>query len=95
MLRILYLKATAKDPFHRYENVEAMEAAIRTSLDVSRRDEPKFSIPIDNDATKAIPIITNDRSFSNLDETMIHDNETKIASDSSSYKPKENENMYE
>ncbi len=84
----IVLKATAKDPFHRYENVEEMEADIRTSLDDSRIDEPKFNIPLDNDATKAIPIITNDRSFSNLDETIIHDHEKKAILSSSSPKEK-------
>ena len=29
----IVLKATAKDPFHRYENVEEMEDDIRTALD--------------------------------------------------------------
>jgi eukaryotic-like serine/threonine-protein kinase len=85
----IVLKATAKDPFHRYENVDEMEEDIRTSLDTSRRDEPKFHLPIDDDATKAIPIITNDRSFSNLEETIIHDHDTKVISDSSSPKQKE------
>ena len=73
----IVLKATAKDPFHRYESVEEMEADIRTSLDPSRADEPKFTIPFDDDRTKAIPIITEDKPFSNLDETIIHENELK------------------
>ena len=73
----IVLKATAKDPFHRYESVEAMEADIRTSLDPSRADEPKFTIPFDDDRTKAIPVITEDKPFSNLDETIIHENELK------------------
>src|SRR3954467_15784231 len=84
----IVLKATAKDQFHRYESVEEMEADIRTALDDSRIDEPKFNIPVDNDATKAIPIITNDRSFSNLDETIIHDHEKKAILSSSSPKEK-------
>ena len=87
----IVLKATAKDPFHRYENVEEMEEDIRTSLDDSRLNEPKFNIPEDNDATKAIPIITNDRSFSNLDETIVHDHETKVNSNSSLPKEAEKE----
>ena len=78
------LKATAKDPFHRYENVEEMEEDIRTSLDDNRIDEPKFKIPVDNDATKAIPIITNNQAFSNLDETIIHDHDKKAILSTSS-----------
>ena len=77
----IVLKATAKDPFHRYESVEAMEADIRTSLDPSRADEPKFTIPFDDDRTKAIPVITEDKPFSNLDETIIHENELKKHTD--------------
>ncbi|WP_428908700.1 Stk1 family PASTA domain-containing Ser/Thr kinase [Niallia sp. Krafla_26] len=72
----IVLRATAKDPFHRYESVEEMEEDIRTALDPIRADEPKFMIPVDEDATKAIPIITDDTSFSNLDETIVHANET-------------------
>ena len=60
----IVLKATAKDPFHRYDSVEEMEDDIRTALrSEADIDEPKFIIPVDNDATKAIPIITNDRPF--------------------------------
>ena len=59
----IVLKATAKDPFHRYTSVEEMEDDIRTALDRNRLDEPKFTIAVDNDATKAIPIITDDQSL--------------------------------
>lgn len=71
----IVLKATAKDPFHRYNNAEEMEEDLRTALDPSRMDEKKFEIPEDNDATKAIPIITNDRPYVNLDETIVHGKE--------------------
>ena len=73
----IVLRATAKDPFLRYKSVEDMEEDIRTSLDPSRADEPKFTIPFDDDRTKAIPVITEDKPFSNLDETIIHENEYK------------------
>lgn len=69
----IVLKSTAKDPFHRYNSVEEMEDDLRTSLDPERLDEPKFAIPLDDEATKAIPIITNDRTFPNFDETRILD----------------------
>lgn len=68
----IVLKATAKDPFHRYDSVEEMEQDLRTALDPSRWDEEKFTVPVDDDATKAIPIITDDRTFDNLDETIVH-----------------------
>jgi eukaryotic-like serine/threonine-protein kinase len=73
----IVLKATAKDPFHRYNNVEEMGEDLRTALFPERFHEPKFMIPVDNDATKAIPIITNDRPLQNLDETMVHNQEKK------------------
>lgn len=68
----IVLKATAKDPFHRYNSVDEMEEDIRTALDPERMNEPKFNIPIDDEATKAIPIITDDRPHKNLDETLVH-----------------------
>lgn len=68
----IVLKATAKDPFHRYDSVEEMEHDLRTALDPSRWDEEKFMIPVDDDATKAIPIITDDQTFDNLNETIVH-----------------------
>lgn len=68
----IVLKATAKDPFHRYVNVYEMEEDLRTSLNPDRLDEPKFAIPEDDEATKAIPVITDDRPLRNLDETLIH-----------------------
>ena len=67
----IILKATAKDPFHRYESVDEMEEDIETALNPERINERKFTIPNDDDATKAIPIITNDALFEDLDETKI------------------------
>ncbi|NRD78829.1 Stk1 family PASTA domain-containing Ser/Thr kinase [Bacillus sp. BRMEA1] len=71
----IVLKATAKDPFHRYNNVEEMEEDLRTSLDPERMDEPKFELPLDDEATKAIPVITSDHPVKNLDETLVHNQE--------------------
>jgi eukaryotic-like serine/threonine-protein kinase len=67
----IVLKATAKDPFHRYNSVEELEEDLYTALDPNRIDEEKFSIPLDDEATKAIPIITSERPFKNLDETIV------------------------
>ncbi|WP_413301371.1 Stk1 family PASTA domain-containing Ser/Thr kinase [Bacillus sp. 1P10SD] len=74
----IVLKATAKDPFHRYNSVEEMEEDLRTALDPERVNEAKFVIPIDNDATKAIPVITDDKPLKNLDETLVHSNEKPL-----------------
>ena len=67
----IVLKATAKDPFHRYASVEEMAMDLNTALDPERLDERKFVIPEDDDVTKAIPIITNDELFQNHDETKV------------------------
>lgn len=53
----IILRATAKDPFHRYHTVKEMEEDLHTALDPERFNEEKFVVPIDNDVTKAIPII--------------------------------------
>ncbi|MBS7345719.1 MAG: Stk1 family PASTA domain-containing Ser/Thr kinase [Caryophanon sp.] len=51
------LKATAKDPLHRYNSVEEMEQDLRTVFSPERLRETKFELPIDDDATKAMPVI--------------------------------------
>ncbi|MBM4763976.1 Stk1 family PASTA domain-containing Ser/Thr kinase [Bacillus sp. B15-48] len=75
----IVLTATAKDPFHRYDDVYEMEDDLRTALDPSRLNEEKFTIPIDYEATKAIPIISDDGSFDQdrLDETIVHSQQEK------------------
>ncbi|MBB2478717.1 Stk1 family PASTA domain-containing Ser/Thr kinase [Bacillus sp. APMAM] len=81
----IILKATAKDPFHRYKNVEEMEEDIRTALNPERINEPKFTIPEDDDATKVIPVITDLNSVSNRTEekTVIlgKNNENQLSDD--------------
>ncbi|WP_181348855.1 Stk1 family PASTA domain-containing Ser/Thr kinase [Thalassobacillus sp. CUG 92003] len=72
----IVLKATAKDPFHRYESVSEMEEAIEVAFDPDHINEPVFTIPDDEDEqTKAIPVITEE-SFSNNQEgdTIVHTN---------------------
>jgi len=90
----IILKATAKDSYYRYESVEAMGEDIRTALDPSRENEAPFSIPQDEEATKAIPIITNDY-LDSIDETIVRgpeknkpvsdDDEPTIASDKANH----------
>ncbi|PLR77590.1 serine/threonine protein kinase [Bacillus sp. V3-13] len=70
----IVLKATAKDPFHRYSSVEEMEEDLRTALLPERLNEEKFTVPKDDETTKAIPIITNDQPHRNLDETLVRGN---------------------
>ncbi|WP_057913455.1 Stk1 family PASTA domain-containing Ser/Thr kinase [Peribacillus muralis] len=66
----IILRATAKDSYYRYESVDSMEDDIRTSLNPERSNESPFAIPQDHDATKAIPVITDDQ-LSSVDETII------------------------
>ncbi|WP_419392484.1 Stk1 family PASTA domain-containing Ser/Thr kinase [Cytobacillus praedii] len=89
----IVFKATAKDPFHRYDSVEEMEEDIRTALEPDRMNEEMFIVPIDNDATKAIPIITDSQSFSNMDETVIRDKDVKGNQTPQDIKPKKEKSV--
>ncbi|MEE1132183.1 MAG: Stk1 family PASTA domain-containing Ser/Thr kinase, partial [Caryophanon sp.] len=62
------LKATAKDPLHRYNSVEEMEQDLMTVLSPERLQEKKFELPLDDDATKAMPVIKP--IFPKVDETL-------------------------
>src|SRR5690606_26297958 len=80
----IILKATAKDPFHRYESVEEMEEDLQTALYPNRLNEEKFVIPdMDDEVTKAIPIIKDSDLFNDSDETIVKEPQTD--------KPKEKE----
>ncbi|WP_077622066.1 Stk1 family PASTA domain-containing Ser/Thr kinase [Sediminibacillus massiliensis] len=71
----IVLKATTKDSFHRYDSVYEMEEDLESCLDPDRLDEEKFSPPDeDGEATKAIPVITEE-SFEtkSTEETIVHD----------------------
>ncbi|MBD8068345.1 Stk1 family PASTA domain-containing Ser/Thr kinase [Bacillus sp. PS06] len=82
----IILKATAKDPFHRYSTVEEMEEDIRTALSPNRLNEERFVTPLDNDeVTKAIPIIKEEPKES---ETIIR-GKTPETPDSDKQKQKE------
>ncbi|WP_210363776.1 Stk1 family PASTA domain-containing Ser/Thr kinase [Bacillus sp. REN3] len=92
----IVLKATAKDPFHRYDDVDEMEDDLRTALDANRMNEGKFIIPDDDEATKAIPVITDDQDFHNMDETIIRkeprDSQTETNKEKLDKKKKKNKN---
>src|SRR5690625_1557385 len=76
-LENIVLKATAKDPFHRFEDVREMEEALRTALDPDKINEPKYEPPVESgEETKAIPIITDQQIEAQMDqETIIHTSE--------------------
>ena len=61
----IVLKATAKDSNHRYISAESMELDLETCLSAQRINEPKFMPPVDNDATKIIPIIKEPKTTQN------------------------------
>ncbi|HLR62167.1 MAG TPA: Stk1 family PASTA domain-containing Ser/Thr kinase [Lentibacillus sp.] len=58
----IVLKATAKDPFHRYDSVYEMEDDLETAQDPDRINEERFVPPEEEgEETKAIPIITDNQ----------------------------------
>jgi eukaryotic-like serine/threonine-protein kinase len=69
----IILKATAKDPFHRYQSAEEMEEDIRTALNPERLNEEKFTIVDDDEATKAVPVIKNMNHIQDNQQTIVHD----------------------
>lgn len=74
----IVLKATAKDPFHRYETIYELEEALETALDPSRLNEAMYQPPIEEgEETKAIPIITDHHLQSSSEDTIVRgENET-------------------
>lgn len=68
----IVLKATVKDPFRRYDSVTDMRMDLETALDPGRVNEPKFIIPEDDEATKAIPIITSEHQLKPSHDTIVH-----------------------
>lgn len=65
----IILKATVKDPFYRYDDVEELEDDLLTCLDPDRLDAEPFMVPFDDEATKAIPIIQDVRPYTKLNDT--------------------------
>src|SRR5690606_38476996 len=70
----IVLKATAKNPFHRYETIYDLEEALDTALDPDKLHEPPFTPPKETgEETKAIPIITDNEFKHDYDqETIVH-----------------------
>jgi serine/threonine-protein kinase len=76
----IVLKATAKDPFHRYRNVYDMEEALNKALDPNYIDQAMYHPPMeDGEETKAIPIITDEQLHHAVDgeDTLVH-NERQV-----------------
>ncbi|WBX79614.1 Stk1 family PASTA domain-containing Ser/Thr kinase [Virgibacillus salarius] len=69
----IVLKATAKDPFHRYETIYDLEDALEMALHPSKLNEAVFTPPTEEgEETKAIPIITDQMQDSVNDDTIVH-----------------------
>ncbi len=70
----IVLKATAKDPFNRYESVDDMDDALEMALHPDNQNVAPYSPPVEaGDATKAIPIITDDQFGEGVNQdTLVH-----------------------
>lgn len=92
----IVLKATAKDPFHRYKNVYEMEEALNIALDPAHINEEMFKPPIEEgEETKAIPIITDDRlPVNDREDTIVHTDEKPIPKQNNPSTPKKNKRFY-
>ncbi|SHF50405.1 Stk1 family PASTA domain-containing Ser/Thr kinase [Ornithinibacillus halophilus] len=75
----IVLKATAKDPFHRFNTVYEMEQNLENALNPDRLNEEKYTPPIEvGEETKAIPIITDNQSIENVhQDTIVHDTQSE------------------
>ncbi|WP_042144925.1 Stk1 family PASTA domain-containing Ser/Thr kinase [Paucisalibacillus sp. EB02] len=74
----IVLKATAKDPFHRFNTVYEMEDSLEVALSPERMDEPKYVPPTEvGEETKAIPIITENQLENIHQDTIIHQANTE------------------
>lgn len=63
------LKATTKDASNRYRSADEMEDDLATVLLSERANEEKFSIPYDDDRTRAIPAIKDSNRFESVVDT--------------------------
>src|SRR5690625_4564149 len=58
----IVLKATTKNPLHRYESAYEMEIALNTALDTDRINEEVYTPPVEEgEETKVIPIIVDEQ----------------------------------
>ncbi|MFA1818618.1 Stk1 family PASTA domain-containing Ser/Thr kinase [Virgibacillus oceani] len=69
----IVLKATAKDPFHRYETVVELEQVLKTAMDPDKINEEVYTPPVEaGEETKAIPIITDNHIQDANQDTIVH-----------------------
>ncbi|WP_394120561.1 Stk1 family PASTA domain-containing Ser/Thr kinase [Planococcus donghaensis] len=68
-LENVVLKATAKNIQHRYQSADEMEEDLATVLLPERLNEPKFTIPVDQDETRAMPAIKDPAAYTSVADT--------------------------
>lgn len=70
----IVLRATTKDPFHRYETADQLKEAIETALYPNKLNEAVYTPPIEaGEETKAIPVITDDHIHDATNQhTIVH-----------------------
>lgn len=83
----IVLKATAKNPKDRYLSAEEMEEDLTTALSPERAGEKKFTVAIDDDATKVLPVIKEPVPFNEVSDTKKMTS-TKMATDPKKQKGK-------
>lgn len=66
-------KATAKDALNRYQSADEMLDDLSTVLLPSRANEEKFTVPFDDEATRAMPAIVEEPTLKNIEETVKHE----------------------
>jgi eukaryotic-like serine/threonine-protein kinase len=85
----IILKATAKDPFYRYQSAKEMNEDIRTALHPERLNEKRFTIPDDDEPTKAIPVIkAGDRVSDDEQQTIVREGKGEEKKESPVQEPK-------
>ena len=68
-LENVVLKATAKNMQHRYQSADEMEEDLATVLLPERLNEPKFTVPVDQDETRAMPAIKDPAAYTSVADT--------------------------
>ncbi|QGH34491.1 Stk1 family PASTA domain-containing Ser/Thr kinase [Gracilibacillus salitolerans] len=83
----IVLKSTAKDPFHRYQEVYEMEDNLTHALDPNQLNVARFQPPNSGDTiTKAIPIVKDE---TNIKNTPVDEETTMVTNNKDQEEPKE------
>ncbi|WP_042224095.1 Stk1 family PASTA domain-containing Ser/Thr kinase [Oceanobacillus manasiensis] len=89
----IVLKATAKDPFHRFDTVYEMEDVLETALHPSKLNEEVYKPPVEaGEETKAIPIITDNQLHDTNQDTIVHQTNNMTKNYTAEDKPEKAEN---